>query len=243
MYPFPFIILGTLLAWATVYAVGFRKQRWAEFLLGFAAFFIAMLVQNPVQQLPLLGVGIRSNEDVVARGMAFTVAVALWLGLAAGFVQEGVKYAFVRERKLREAVFVGLGFGVTEAVFMAVATALPLLSRGLSPEASLLEALFSMGERYFVTLFHVGTAVLLTYYAQKGAGKRGLLYMVGLHTVLDTGAAYSQLAFFMDPRPVRTLEVLAYGLEVTVAVVGTLVFAYGALKALGEPEVEEKPIW
>ncbi|ASJ06458.1 YhfC family intramembrane metalloprotease [Thermococcus pacificus] len=243
MYPFPFTILGALLAWATVYAVGFRKQRWAEFILGLAAFFLAMIVQNPVQQLPLLGIGIRSNADVVARGTAFTVAVALWLGLAAGFVQEGVKYYLVRERRLREAVFVGLGFGVTEAVVIAIATAIPLITRGLSPEVPLLNALVSMGERYFTTLFHVGTAVLLAYYAQKGLGKRGLLYMIGLHTVLDTGAAYFQLAFFMEPRPVHTLNVLAYFLEAAVAVVGILVFAYGALKALSEPEVEERPIW
>ncbi|ASJ00917.1 hypothetical protein A3K92_05190 [Thermococcus gorgonarius] len=241
MYPFPFIILGALLAWVTVYAVGFRKQRWAELLLGLAAFFIAMIVQNPVQQLPLMGIGIRSNADVVARGTTFTVAVALWLGLAAGFVQEGVKYSLVRERKLREAVFVGLGFGVTEAVVIAVAPV--IITRGLSPEVSLLNALVSMGERYFTILFHVGTTVLLAYYAQKGLGKRGLLYMIGLHTILDTGAAYYQLAFFMDPRPIHTLNILAYFLEAAVAVVGILVFAYGALKALSEPEVEERPIW
>nr|WP_297506258.1 YhfC family intramembrane metalloprotease [Thermococcus sp.] len=238
MYLFPFPILGGLLAWATVYLIGFRRQRWGELLLGFAAFFIAIFVQNPLQQLPLLGIGIRSNADVVSRGTAFTVAVALWLGLIAGLVQEGVKYYLVKERKLREAVFVGLGFGVTEAFFVAGVSVLMVTIHGGSPEVPLPTALLSLSERYFVTLFHVGTAVLLAYYAQKGLGKRGLLYMIGLHTVLDTGAAYFQLI-----QAAHESNVLIYLLEAIVAVVGILVFAYGALKALSEPEVEEKPIW
>ncbi len=243
MSPFLFIILGGFLAWATVYAVGFRKLRWAEFILGLVAFLLAMIIQNPVQQLPLMGMGITSNEDVVARGTGFMVIVAVWLGLAAGIIQEGIKYYLVRERKLREAVFVGLGFGVTEAVVIAVAKVLPVALKGGSVEVPLLSALLSMAERYFATLFHVGTAVFLAYSARQGFGKRGLIYMIGLHTIIDSGAAYFQLAFFMKPRPYHTLNFLAYFLEVVAAVIGIVVFAYGVLKALEEPEDEEKPIW
>lgn len=243
MYLLPFPILGAVLAWATVYAVGFKKQRWAELLLGTAAFFIAMFVQNPVQQLPLLGIGIKSNADVAARGTAFIATVALWLGFAAGLVQEGVKYYLVRERKLREAVFVGLGFGVTEAVVVALATVLPVALRGGTVDVPLINALLSMAERYFVVLFHVGTAVFLAYAFKKGFGARGLIYMIGLHTLIDAGAAYVQLAFFVRPRPYRVLNLMGYILEVTVAAIGVAVFAYGALKALSEPETEERPLW
>ncbi len=85
MYLLPFPILGGLLAWGTLYFVGFKRQRWGEIILGVAAFFIAIIVQNPVQQLPLLGMGgIRSNADVVARGTAFIVGASVWLGLVAG---------------------------------------------------------------------------------------------------------------------------------------------------------------
>ena len=243
MYLLPFPILGAVLAWVTVYIVGFRKQGWAEFLLGTAAFFIAMFVQSPVQQLPLLGAGIRSNADVVTRGTAFTIMVALWLGLVAGFVQEGVKYYLVKDRKLREAVFVGLGFGVTEAVVLALATVLPAAMKGGTVDVPLTNALLSMVERYFATLFHVGTAVFLAYAFRQGFGMRGLLLAVGVHTVLDSITAYLQLVHFIRPRPYHALNLLGYFLEALLAIIGVAFFAYGALKALEEPEVEEELLW
>jgi len=242
MYLLPFPILGAVLAWTTVYFTGFRRQRWAEFLLGFAAFFIAMLVQNPVQQLPLLGIGIRSNADIVSRGTVFILAVSLWFGLVAGIVQEGVKYYLVREKKLREALFVGLGFGVTEAVIVTLATVIPLALNGTTLDVPLISAIVSLAERYFATLFHVGTAVFLAHAFRSSFGRRGLLYMIALHTVMDTGAAYLQLISFIRIGP-QLMNLWGYLFEVAVAVVGVAIFVYGSLKALSEPEEEEKPLW
>jgi hypothetical protein len=68
MYLLPFPILGGLLAWATIYFLGFDKQRWGEFVLGLAAFFIAIIIQNPVQQLPLLGMGRNSTVGSLFTG-------------------------------------------------------------------------------------------------------------------------------------------------------------------------------
>jgi len=192
MYLPPFPLLGGLLAWATVYLLGFKRTRWDDFLLGLGAFLLAMILQNPIQQLPLLGIGIRSNADVVARGTVFTMGVALWVGIVAGFVQEGVKYFFIKDRGMRTALFVGLGFGVTEAMFVAVISAIAVAATGGKIDVPVVQALLSAVERYFVVLFHVGSAIYLAHAAGSGFGRRGFLAMAVLHGFVDTLAVYGQ---------------------------------------------------
>lgn len=192
MYLPPFPLLGGILAWTTVYFLGFKKQKWAELILGAVAFILAMVIQNPIQQLPLLGIGIRSNADVIARGTAFTVGVAIWLGLVAGFVQEGVKYFFVKDRSPNDALFVGLGFGITEVLSVAVTPIIAVAVAGGKLDVPVLQALLSMVERYFAVLFHVGTTVYLAYASKNGLGGKGFLTMATLHGFVDTLAVYGQ---------------------------------------------------
>ena len=234
MYLLPFPILGGLLAWATLYFLGFKKQRWGEFILGLAAFFIAIVVQSPVQQLPLLGIGIRSNADVLARGTAFIVAVSVWFGLVAGIVQEGVKYLLVKDKSPNAGLFMGLGFGVTEVFFMVGTALATALATGEPLDVPLTGAVISLLERYFVVLFHVGTGIYLAYAAQNGFGKRGLIVMIGVHSLLDSLAAYYQL---MKSEPVL------YGAELITALAALGLMYYTLPKAKSEPAEEEKVIW
>ena len=234
MYLLPFPILGALLAWGTIYYLGFRKQMWGEFLLGLAAFFIAMVVQNPVQQLPLLGMGIKSNADVIARGTAFTVGVSIWLGLVAGVVQEGIKYLLVKGKSLTTGVFLGLGFGVTEALVLAAMAVAGALATGASLEVSPGTAVLSMVERYFTVLFHVGTAVYLAYAYREGFGREGLITVVILHTIIDSLAAYYQLT---------KNEPLLYAVEVLVAVIALALMYHTIPKAKVEFPKEEATMW
>ncbi|ASJ08459.1 hypothetical protein A3L11_04115 [Thermococcus siculi] len=234
MYLLPFPIIGGLLAWATVYLLGFRKQRWGEFLLGLAAFFIALIVQNPLQQLPLLGMGIRENADVIARGTAFTIGVSIWLGLVAGIVQEGVKYLLVKGKSLGTGVFLGLGFGITE-VFVIAGTALATsVATGKPLDVSASNALLSLVERYFAVLFHVGTATYLAYAYREGYGKTGLLAIIGLHTAVDSMAAYYQLT---------KSEPVLYAAEIVAAVIAVGLLYYTVPKARPEAVEEEKVLW
>lgn len=146
MYLPPFPLLGGLLAWATVYFLGFKKQKWAELILGAVAFILAMVVQNPIQQLPLIGIGIRSNADVIARGTVFTLGVALWLGLVAGFVQEGVKYFLVKDKSPNTALFVGLGFGIMEVLLIVIT---PIIAVAAAAEESSTFLLFRPSSQWW----------------------------------------------------------------------------------------------
>ncbi|AEH24675.1 YhfC family glutamic-type intramembrane protease [Pyrococcus yayanosii] len=233
MYLLPFPALGGLLAWATIYFLGLRRTKWAEFLLGLVAFFLAMIVQTPIQQLSLLALGIRSNADVITRGSAFIVETALWLGFAAGLVQEGVKYFFVKDKDLRTASFVGLGFGVTEAFFVTIMTAVAGAVMGKGLDVPLGAALMSLLERYFATLFHVGTTVFLAYAAAKGFGKKGLVAMIAVHTLVDSMAAYYQLTGH---------AMVGYAVEVILALIALLLVSYTLPKVKAEKS-GEKVIW
>ncbi|ASI99246.1 YhfC family glutamic-type intramembrane protease [Thermococcus celer] len=234
MYLLPFPILGGLLAWGTLYFVGFKRQRWGEIILGVAAFFIAIIVQNPVQQLPLLGMGIRSNADVVARGTAFIVGASVWLGLVAGIVQEGTKYLLVKGKDLKTGLFMGLGFGVTEAFVIAGTALAGSLAAGRSLDVPLSAALISMVERYFVTLFHAGTGVYLAYACREGRGRAGLTAMIGVHALIDSLAAYYQLT---KSSPVM------YTVEVVAALAALGLLYYTVPKAKVELPKEGKVMW
>ncbi|NJF24786.1 YhfC family glutamic-type intramembrane protease [Thermococcus sp. Bubb.Bath] len=240
MYLPPFPILGGLLAWGTVYFLGFKKQKWAELILGGVAFLLAMVIQNPIQQFPLLGMGIRSNADVIARGTAFTLGVAIWVGIVAGFVQEGVKYLLVKDKGTRTALFVGLGFGITEVLFVAVTPIIAVAATGGKIDVPVFQALLSMVERYFAVLFHVGTTVYLAYAARNGFGKKGYLEMTVLHGFVDTLAAYGQLLFLESKELAMKFTT---GLEVIFAVISIALIVYTLPFArIKEPE-EETVIW
>ncbi|NJE30424.1 YhfC family intramembrane metalloprotease [Thermococcus sp. 18S1] len=234
MYLLPFPILGGLLAWATVYFLGFEKQRWGEFALGLAAFFIAMLIQNPVQQLPLLGIGIKSNADVIARGTAFTIGVSIWLGLIAGIVQEGAKYLLVKGKSLNTGLFMGLGFGITEVFVIAGVALAGALATGEPLDVPTGAALLSMVERYFVVLFHVGTGIYLAYAYREGFGKSGLLAVIGIHTFMDSMAAYYQLT---------KSEPVMYAVEFITALAALGLLYYTIPKAKVELPKEEEALW
>jgi len=217
MYSLLFPIIGGLLAWFTIYLLGFKKQIWTAFLLGLAIFFLAMLVQSPIQQLPLLAMGIMSNQDVLARGLLFTLATAIWLGFVAGLVQEGFKYVFIRGKDMRFALFVGLGFGITEVVMIVVNALIAALLLGKSLDAPPAAMLLSLVERYFAVLFHIGTTIFLAYAYNLGFGKRGLVAMVAIHTVVDSLVAYYQLT--------QNIALL-YILEGTFAIIAALLIYY-----------------
>ncbi|WP_367884015.1 YhfC family glutamic-type intramembrane protease [Thermococcus sp. JCM 11816] len=230
-----------LLAWATVYFLGFKKQKWAELILGAVAFILAMVVQNPIQQLPLIGIGIRSNADVIARGTVFTLGVALWLGgLVAGFVQEGVKYFLVKDKSPNTALFVGLGFGIMEVLLIVITPIIAVAAAGGKLDVPALQALLSMVERYFAVLFHVGTTVYLAYAARNGFGKKGFLMMAILHGFVDTIAAYAQFLFLENKVLAMKFTI---GLEVIFAVIAIALIAYTLPPARIEEPEEEKVIW
>ncbi len=227
-----FPVLGGFLALLTFYMLGFKKIGVAEIILGIVLVAITLGIQPLIQNAPFLAVGIRSNSEIVARGTIFVVFAAVWLGFVAGFFQESLKYGLSKGKYLNEALFIGIGFGLGEAILVPALQAIQLIALGgVTP--SLANALVSMLERYLATLFHAGTTVVLAYSYKNGFGKKALLALSVAHGIIDTFAAYYQF----KPSPV-VLAVI-YVLLLTVSV---LLLRYGLPKVKEERE-EDRIVW
>jgi uncharacterized membrane protein YhfC len=91
-----------------------------------------------------------------------------------------------------------------------------------------------MVERYFVVLFHVGTGIYLAYAYREGYGKTGLMAMIGIHTVIDSMAAYYQLT---------KSEPVMYAVEFITALTALGLLYYTIPKAKLELPKEEEALW
>ena len=226
-------ILGGILALLTFYTAGFKKIKGAELILGFFLVAITLFIQPIIQQAPFLALEIKSNADIIAKGFTFTVITAIWLGFIAGFFQEGLKYAFVRNKTLKEALFVGIGFGLGEAVLVPLLQLIQSFTLGGLPPVQLTQALLGSFERYIATLFHGGTTITLAYAYKNGFGRKALVALSIAHGVIDTFASYYQL---MNS---QISLIITYG---TITAITLILLRYGIPKAKVEKE-EEKVVW
>jgi len=164
LYPLAGAIAALLLIWLYLRAFGA-----AEVLFGLAIFLIAIAVQSPLQSLSAY------------LGVSGSIGTILWGGFIAGLIQEGLKYYSARGKGLRDAIYIGSGFGLTEAVYVCFLTL-------LLGSASLLSAL----ERFLALLFHSSTAGLFSYSHTRGWGRKAFLLAFLVHWAADSMALYWQ---------------------------------------------------
>ncbi|WP_456452920.1 DUF3887 domain-containing protein [Thermococcus sp.] len=162
-YPFFGALLALLLLGAYL-----RKVKFAELLLGMVLFIVAIAVQTPLQNLPRLF------------GAGTLVSLVLWSGLMAAAVQESVKYYFSRNRSLKEALYVGAGFGFAEG----------LLTVGIVAAFGGSASPVSFLERFIVLFFHASTTLLFAHAYKEGWGIRAFGVMTLIHWIMDSLTAY-----------------------------------------------------
>jgi|Deesub1362B_J571_1020462.scaffolds.fasta_scaffold00190_46 hypothetical protein len=228
-----FPMLGGILAFLTFYALGFKKIGWAEIILGFFLVMITLFIQPIFQQLPFLAMGIKSNVDVVARGTEFIIFASIWLGFVAGFFQEGLKYFFSRNRSVKVALFIGLGFGVGEAIIIPLLSVLYSILGAPLSVSSISMSFLSMIERFSATLFHAGTTMVLAYAYKNGFGRKALLGLSIAHGIIDTFAAHYQL----------TQSQISLILTYSSLIITALILLHYALPKAKEEKEEEKIVW
>jgi len=206
-------LIGGAAAVVFTWLLGLRRPQVTAMGLvsGLLAFLISVIIQGPIQQLPILIAlaprltGITSpgelqqliREFIEGIGVAGVLGLSLWLGFTAGAVQTGFKYLFISpilKKSYRGALSVGLAFGFTETVYIAtltllVATGIPETPSWMIP----VSATASAFERFSATIFHTGTSPYIADTARRGVGLRGALTVVVLHGSMDTAAALYQL--------------------------------------------------
>jgi len=240
-------ILGGLVSVVFIRALGFKKFTGGEVLLGLVVFVISLIVQQPIQQLPILVnalPAILSNpaaaqtiigEFLASLDTAFKALVALWLGFVAGLVQTAFKYVFTKGKRYVDALNIGLGFGVTEALYVGVSGFIySALIAGVTNARGVPTYLYalSVAERFSASLFHVGSTLFLVHAAKSGISRVGVAVVVVVHGSIDTLAALTQLTG--SPILLAATEALT----LAVGLVLVLKLYKGAIQ-----EPEERPIW
>jgi len=206
-----FPLIGGVAAVVFVWLLGLRKFTAAGLIFGVLALVISVIVQSPIQQLPVIVAltprlaSVKSVEElqqlvrefIESIGVAGAVGLSLWVGFVAGAVQTGFKYLFISpilKKSYRGALSVGLAFGLAEAVFIAV---LSLSAAAGIPEIPVwmlaASAAASAFERFSAALFHVGTSLYIADAAHRGVALRGVLTVVTIHGFIDTAAALYQI--------------------------------------------------
>jgi len=208
-----FPLVGGVVAVLFVWLLGLRRFTVSGLVFGALVILFSVMVQNPIQNLPVLIalrselVGVTRVEEVqrVVRefiesiGLAGVIGLCLWIGFVAGVVQTGFKYLFISivlRKSYRGALSLGLSFGFTEAV---IVTALALLlAFTVTPGTptlwmAALSGVAAAFERFSATLFHVGTSLYIAHTANQGAALRGVLTVTAIHGSIDTAAAIYQV--------------------------------------------------
>ncbi len=225
-----FSTLGAVLAFLLFhYLFGFQEIRTVEILIGVLLAVATILVQPTIQNLPFLALGVKSNSEILDGGLIFTVISILYLGFVAGIFQEVIRYLPARGKAVKTAAFIGLGFGLGEAVLIPV---LGILEAG-APLTSLPVhwSLLSLAERFLVTVFHGCTTAVMAYAYGEGWGVKALVGLIIAHGAMDTIAVYYQLTTS------QLVLVLSF---VTVAVIslGLLIYVQGLAEEDGLPRAE-----
>jgi len=162
LYPLLGAFLGFLVLWAYL-----RKFHGAELILGAVLLIPVLFLQPLVQALP---------KFLNVTNLAFIV---LWTGLIAALFQEPLKYYLSRDKTLGKALYVGIGFGLAEGIYVA-------LNASLLGGASWVAIL----ERFLSVVFHASTTVFFAYSYRNGKGREALVAMILAHWVIDSLAAY-----------------------------------------------------
>ena len=162
LYPLLGGLPGLLLFWFYL-----RKFHAGELILGVVLLVPVLIIQPPLQMAPEYA-GIKNGTFLI-----------LWTGLIAGLFQEPLKYYTSRDKPLDRALYIGVGFGLGEAIYVAVTSA-------LLGGASWLALI----ERTLALLFHASTTLLFAYSWRNGWGRKALISMVLVHWLIDSIASY-----------------------------------------------------
>jgi len=205
-----FPLIGGVAAVVFVWLLGLRKFTAVGLIFGVLALVISVIVQTPIQQLPIIVAlaprlaSVKSAEELQqlireffeSIGVAGVVGLSLWVGFVAGAVQTGFKYLFISpilKRSYSGALSVGLAFGLAEAVFVAVLSLLAAAGISEIPIWMIaVSAAASAFERFSAALFHVGTSLYIADAARRSTALRGVLTVVTIHGFIDSAVALYQ---------------------------------------------------
>ncbi len=185
-------IIGSLLPLFLIYLFIRRKIKYKEFFQGIILVILILFAQSPIQQIPFLIFKVYSKDEILSKGILFTVLASIWFGAIAGILQESLKYIFSKGKPLENAMFIGLGFGVGEAITLSIISLSSYIMGHSALIFSLEMGILSFIERFLVSLFHGGTTTYFAYSFEKGYGLKTLIIFIIIHMFIDSLTIFYQ---------------------------------------------------
>jgi len=105
---------------------------------------------------------------------AYIPIVSIALGFIARFSQEGFKFMFSYNKDVDQAISLGLGFGIVEAMYIAFSTVYGSMISQTPIEISCFLVAVSGLERFLVAIFHGFSTGFMVLNARKGKWVYGL---------------------------------------------------------------------
>ncbi|ADI31189.1 hypothetical protein [Staphylothermus hellenicus] len=147
------------------------------FLIGIGLLILTLIIQPPIQQLPILLLRINPEASIVT-----LLLVLLYAALVSGFLQELLKLIGVRGKNIVYALWLGAGFGFGEASLVVLNQLINIFSGINIP---LFLGLASCYERFIVLLYHVFSAAILLQYYMRGKGLFIYVVMALTHSLMN----------------------------------------------------------
>ncbi|MEM4717461.1 MAG: YhfC family glutamic-type intramembrane protease [Desulfurococcaceae archaeon] len=245
-----FPILGGLLGLGFLRLIGFKRFSGGDIILGLVVFFLSIIIQQPIQQMPILYIGFitsslgelmtsgnvtifqrRIIDYLYSHGLLYVLIISTWFGYIAGFIQTAFKYLFIRDKSYTASVNIGAGFGLVEAFYIGITGFISTIFTGYTVIAPIYYYALSALERFSTFLFHVGSALYL-YNSWIRKNRKGALVIIGIHGFIDTLATLYQ--FTADKALLIVIEalVLVTGLTLILKLYKSAII-----------EAEEKVMW
>ncbi|CAC11329.1 conserved hypothetical membrane protein [Thermoplasma acidophilum] len=222
------------------------NRREATIAIGIGVLFmiIALIVQEIAQDIPVFLFLIKdhfSTSGIVGELSVFelknSILYSLYIGLAAGFIQEGFTFLAVDTRARNMAFFIGLGFSIVDIVILFFETfVVPVIeihrSLILTPFEGLLVSLNIVSS----VLFHPGTATFMKWGQIRGFARITYIISAFLHTAIDGGVVYTDLYVIMN----RSTYITASAIFWTVAMsISVIIFIVGLTKLSSVSDADE----
>lgn len=185
-------VLGGFLGLLTFYLLGFKKINISMMVWGVLLVIITILIQPFIQNIPFFVMGITTSSEILKRGLIFIIFASIYVGIVSGFFQEPLKYLLSRGKEIGIALFIGIGFGLGEAILLPLLQYGQIIALGIIQQIPLLTASISAVERYLVTLFHASTTMLLAYSYKNMFSLKALILLSILHGIINSFATYYQ---------------------------------------------------
>ncbi|MGC8608588.1 MAG: hypothetical protein ACP5UV_01820 [Thermoplasmata archaeon] len=156
--------------------------------IGILFMLIALVIQEIIQEIPdiILLYEHHFNVSFLINNLGSieiknALLYSLYVGLVAGFIQEGFTYIAVDTRPRKMAFFIGIGFSIIDIAVIFIGTAGHIY--GYMIFLIILNIISSL-------LFHPGTATFMKWGRIFGFGRITYLISSILHAALDGGVVY-----------------------------------------------------